>query len=193
MSDHFLHSCKRRSILKKGPADAGVPLHAIPGAGSGGGPGDGNHSHYFDGTYSIAANRVEIASQPPLPPAIPSDFVISLFAGGMGDDGRVEVHGSQGVRLTAGPPNMPSASSSGTNGAEIMVGEMQNVTIQRGLIEGVDQQILMAPGSIMVDGGVGDVTIKSLTSITLQVADGLSSITMTPAGITMQGILVMIN
>ncbi len=193
MSDHFLHSCKRRSIFKKATADSAVPLHAIPGAGSGGGPGDGNHSHYFDGTYAIAANRVEIASQPPLPPAIPDDYVISLFAGGMGIDGRVEVHGSQGVRLTAGPPEMPPASSSGTNGAEIMVGELQNITIQRGLIEGVDQQILMAPGSITVDGGVGAVTIKSLTSITLQVADGLSSITMTPAGITMQGILVMIN
>ena len=69
---------------------------------------------------------------------------------------------------------------------------MQNVTIQRGLLPGVDQKIEMAPGSIIVDGGIGTVTIKSLTEITLSVA-GVSTITLTPAGIIIQGPLVMIN
>jgi hypothetical protein len=169
----------------------------IVGAGSGGGTGltgpeQGGHSRYFDGTYSIAANRVEFASRPPLL-ATPGDFVLSLFAGGMGTDGRIEAHGSQGVRITAGPPQLPPATSESTNGAEIIVGELQNITIQRGLIEGVDQEILMEPGSILVDGGVGTVTIQSMTEVKLQVAGGLSSITLTPAGIIIQGLLVTIN
>jgi hypothetical protein len=111
----------------------------------------------------------------------------------MGTDGRIEAHGSQGVRITAGPPQLPPATSEGTNGAEIIVGEMQNITIQRGLIEGVDQEILMEPGSILVDGGVGTVTIQSMTEVKLQCADGLSSITLTPTGIVIQGVLVTIN
>ena len=47
--------------------------------------------------------------------------------------------------------------------------------------------------NITIDGGVGTITIQSLTEITLSVAGGLSSITLTPAGITIQGILVQIN
>jgi hypothetical protein len=193
MSENFKYQCKRRSV------PAVIALDASLGGGSGGGPDvvpaedDGSHTRYFDGTYGIVANRVEIASRPPIPPAIPGDFVISLFAGGLGTDGRVEVNGSQGVRLTAGPPQMPPATSQATNGAEIIVGEAQNITLQRGLIENVDQQILMSPGAILVDGGVGTVTIQSMTSVKLQVADGLSSIELTPTGIVIQGILVSIN
>jgi len=88
---------------------------------------------------------------------------------------------------------LPPTSSSSTNGVEIVVGETQNVTIQRGLLPGIDQKIEMAPGSITVDGGLGTVTIQSMTEITLQVAGGLSTISLTPAGITIQGILVKIN
>jgi hypothetical protein len=57
----------------------------------------------------------------------------------------------------------------------------------------VDQKIEMTPGNITIDGGVGTITIQSLTEITLSVAGGLSSITLTPAGITIQGLLVQIN
>ena len=165
----------------------------LPGAGSGGSPDTQDHSHFFDGTYSIVANQVELIGRPPMPPTSPDPCVVSILAAGLGTDGLVDVRGSQGVRVTAGPPLLPPAASSSTNGVEIVVGETQNISIERGLVTGVDQQILMAPGSIIVDGGVGSITIKSLTSITLQVAGGLSSITMTPAGITIQGILVQIN
>ena len=87
----------------------------------------------------------------------------------------------------------PDTSSDSTNGVEVIASEMQNITLQRGLIEGVDQKIEMAPGSITVDGGVGPVTIQSLTEITLQVAGGVSKIMLTPAGIILQGPIIMIN
>jgi hypothetical protein len=194
MSEKRMQPCKPRSIPAAKPIDQSLSIGAGSGGGSAfSGPAQGCHSDHFDGIYSIAANSVEIASRVPLPPAIPGDFVISLCAIGMGTDGRIEAHGSQGVRLTAGPPEMPPASSTSTNGAEIIVGELQNITIQRGLIPDVDQQILMQPESILVDGGVGTVTIQSMTEVKLQCADGMSSITLTPAGIIIQGLLVSIN
>ena len=119
--------------------------------------------------------------------------MITILAAGLGVDGKVNVRGSQGVRVTAGPPALPPTASDSVNGVEIMVSEAQNVTIQRGLIPGVDQKIEMTPGAIKIDGGGGTITIQSLTEITLSVAGGMSSITLTPAGITIQGILVQIN
>jgi len=194
MSEKCKQPCKPRSIPAAKPTAQSVSIGAGSGGGSAfSGPAQGYHSDHFDGVYSIAANSVEIMSRVPLPPAIPGDFVISLFACGMGTDGRVEAHGSQGVRITAGPPEMPPASSTSTNGAEIIVGELQNITLQRGLIPGVDQQILMEPESILVDGGLGTVTIQSMTELKLQCAGGLASITLTPAGIIIQGLLVAIN
>jgi len=163
------------------------------GAGSGGGPETVEHSHYFDGTYSITANQVEVLSRPALPPAPPGPNMITILAAGLGVDGKVNVRGSQGVRVTAGPPALPPTASDSVNGVEIVVSEAQNVTIQRGLIPGVDQKIEMTPGAIKIDGGAGTITIQSLTEITLSVAGGMSSITLTPAGITIQGILVQIN
>jgi hypothetical protein len=204
MSKKFLYRCKPRTRAHHAEASLNTAEHGCQlGGGSGGGPvsidevdvvpAEGGQSHYFDGTYSIAANRVEITSRPPIPPAVPGDFIVSLFAGGLGVDGRVEINGSQGVRLTAGPPQLPPATSESTNGAEIIVGELQSITLQRGLIPAVDQQIVMAPESILIDGGVGTVTIQSMTEVKLQVAEGLSSITLTPAGIIIQGLLVSIN
>ena len=166
----------------------------VPGAGgSGGGPATIEHTQAYDGAYRISANSVELLSHPPLPPAAPGPNVITVLAAGMGMDGKVDVRGSQGVRVTAGPPLMPPTTSDSTNGVEIMVGETQNVTVQRGLIDGVDQKIQMTPGSIVVDGGLGTVTIQSMTQITLSVAGGLSTITLSPEGIMLQGIIIQIN
>lgn len=161
--------------------------------GSGGGPGTMDHSQTYDGAYRIAANQVELLSRPPLPPAPPGPNVITVLAAGMGVDGKVDVRGSQGVRITAGPPLLPPTTSDSTNGVEIVVGEIQNVTIQRGLLPGVDQKIEMTPSGITVDAGAMPVTIQSLTQITLSVAGGLSTITLGPQGVTIQGILVQIN
>jgi hypothetical protein len=165
-----------------------------PGGGSGGGPDRLDHSQNFDGAFKIAAKQVEVMSRPPLPPADPGPNVITLLATDFtGLDGTVDVKGAKGVRLSAGPPVVVPTSSDSTNGVEIFVGETQNVTIQRGLIPGVDQKIEIAPGSITIDGGAGTITIQSLTEITLSGAGGMSSITLTPAGITIQGVLVQIN
>lgn len=71
--------------------------------------------------------------------------------------------------------------------------ETQSVTIQHGLLPDVDQKIEMTPEGITIDAGVGTLTIKSLTQITLSVAEGLSTITLGPEGIQIQGLLIQIN
>ena len=153
------------------------PFDIQPTAGSGGGPTDTQaQPSYHDGSHSIIANQVSILTRPPLPPAVPDPCVISILAAGLAPDGRVEIRGSQGVRVTSGPPMLPPMTSSSTNGVEVIASEAQNLTLQRGLIDGVDQKMEMAPGSIIIDGGVGTITIQSLTEITLQVAGGLSTI-----------------
>jgi hypothetical protein len=170
----------------------------ILGGGSGGGDDDDTHKSAL-GSYEISANRVVLVTKIPLDPMATLDpNGITILAGGNTFiDGKVDIRGSKGVRITSGPPAIPMLSpettSDSTDGVEIIASEAQNVTIQRGLIPDVDQVIQMQPGSIMVDGGVGTVTIQSLTEITLQVAGGLSKITLTPAGIIMEGPIIMIN
>jgi hypothetical protein len=167
---------------------------SIPGSlggGMGGGP-DSAHSQSVSSTYLIEANQVALISRPPLPPAIPDPHVITILAAGMGIDGLVDMRGSKGVRVTAGPPPLPATSSDSTNGVEIIVGETQNVTIQRGLLP-IDQKVELTPSGITVDAGMGTVTIQSLTQITLSVAGGLSTITLAPEGVTIQGLMVKIN
>jgi hypothetical protein len=149
----------------------------------------------LDGVYSVKANQLSFLSLPPLPPVTPDPCVITVLASGLPElpmSGQVNIRGDQGVRVTAGPPPIPATDSNSTNGVEIMVGETQNVTIQRGLLP-VDQKVEMTPTGITVDAGMGKVTIQSLTQITLSVAGGLSTITLGPEGVTIQGLLVKIN
>jgi type VI secretion system secreted protein VgrG len=174
---------------------ANTPSSPAPaGLGSGGGADDGDDQHSVAGIYTVTGNSVEIISRTPLPPTTPGKNVITLLAAGetptgTGPGGKVEVRGNQGVRITAGPPLLPPTSSDSNNGVEIVVGETQNVTIQRGLLP-VDQKIEMTPSGITVDGGQGLVTIQSLTAIKLSVAGGLSSITLDLDGITIEGLVV---
>ena len=164
------------------------------GGGSGGDDDTADKSVSVDGTYEIDARRVKFVARPPLPPASSANpCVISILAAGHGTDAYVDMRGSKGVRITTGPPMLPPMSSDSTDGLEIVVSEAQSVSIQRGLIPGVDQRIDMKPGSIVVDGGAGTITLQSLTEIKLAVAGGVSSITLTPAAIIIQGPIVMIN
>ena len=165
-----------------------------PGGGTGGGPATdpSNHNQSIDGHFALAANQVELLARPPLPPGVPGPSVINILSTGLGIDGLVNVRGTQGVRVTAGPPPLPPASSDSTNGVEIVVGPLQNVTIQRGLLP-IDQKIEMTPTGITVDAGMGKVTLQSLTEITLSVAGGLSTITLGPQGVTIKGLLIQIN
>lgn len=177
----------------------------IPQDRSAGGSGGGSasaHPEFFDGSYSVTANQVELLARHPMPPLPPGKSVITILATDnvgpvpMGMEGEVDVRGAKAVRITSGPflPGLgPPTASDATDGVEIAVGEAQKVTILRGLLPGVDQKIEMDPGSIMVDGGAGSITIQSLTQITLSVAGGASTITMTPAGITIQGAMITIQ
>jgi hypothetical protein len=74
-----------------------------------------------------------------------------------------------------------------------MVGEEQKVTIQRGLIPGVDQTVEMNPQGITINAGDGVITLKAFREIKLSVADGLASISLTPVGITIKGPLIRLN
>lgn len=165
---------------------------AETGSGSGGGTSQAN-PQFADGLHTVLAQNIEFIAggAVQVPPASSSN--ITLLADVIGMNGEVDIRGSQGVRITSGPPMLPPVNTGSTNGIEMVASEIQNITIQRGLIDGVDQKIEMAPASIVIDGGVGTITIQSLTEITLSVAGGLSTIKLTPAGIQIQGILVQIN
>lgn len=165
------------------------------GGGSGGGPdlAPTGHTESIEGAFSVEANQVQLLSRPPAPPAVPGPHVITILATGMGFDGLVNIRGSQGVRITGGPPPLPATSDAGTDGVEIVVGETSKVTIMRGEVPEVDQKIEMTPTGITIDAGMGTLTIKSGMQLTLSVAEGLSQITLGPEGVTIQGILVQIN
>jgi len=158
------------------------------GGGSGGGGGSAkDDSSFLDGVYSVTANQVELMSRAPLPPAAGKPCLISLLASDITQlKGSVNLHGMAGINLTTGPPPLPPMDAD-TEGVLMQCGEIQKITIKRGLIDGVDQTIEMTPSGITVDGGAMPVTIQSMTQIKLSVAGGMSTITMGPDGITIQG------
>jgi hypothetical protein len=165
------------------------------GGGSGGESTMRDEARAFDGTYSVTANQIEFTSRAPLPPAIPEPCAVTLLASDLTRlQGNVNLRGMAGVRITAGPPPLPETGSDSTQGVEIEVGEIQSVTIKRGLIDGVDQKIEMTPTGITVDAGAMPVTIQSLTQIKLSVCGGMSTIILGPDGVTIMGVpLVKIN
>ena len=163
------------------------------GGGSGGGPGAANHSDAIDGTYTIAGTQVNLISRPPIPPAIPGPSIITLLAGDMvGLEGSVNVRGSRGVRITAGPPPLPATQSDSTNGVEVLVGELGTLTLQRGLLP-TDQSMEMAPTGVTIDGGLGKVTIKSMTQLELSVCEGVAKITLDPTGVTIDALTIKLS
>jgi hypothetical protein len=170
-----------------GGATAGIPSGALD--------DKQDNNRFFDGTYSVTANQLQLTSRAALPPASPDPCAITLLASDITEmNGNINLRGMGGVRITAGPPPLPATGSTSTQGVEIEVGEMQSVTIKRGLIDGIDQTIEMTPSGITIDGGSMPVTIQSLTEIKLSVMGGASSITLGPAGIIIQGLpIVKIN
>lgn len=165
---------------------------AILGGGTGGGPGGKDHEESVDGTYSVRANQVTLVSRPPMPPGIPGPCVVTVLATGLGADGLVDVRGSKGVRVTAGPPPVLPADSASTNGVEIVVGQAGNLTLQRGLLP-TDQKIELTPAGITIDAGAMAVTIKSLSSIELSVAGGLTKLRLGPDGVTIEGVTIRLS
>jgi hypothetical protein len=165
--------------------------HEERGGGSGGGSGY-NHAQSIDGMYSVSANQVELFTRPPMPPAVPGPSVIRLLAAGKGIDGQVYVRGTQGVRITAGPPPLLETASDSTNGVEIMVGELGTFTLKRGLLP-VDQKMEMTQSAISIDAGAGKVTIESMTEITLSVAQGMTKIKLGPDGVTIEALQIKLS
>ena len=172
--------------------------------GSGGGDDGNNTVESAEGVYQIAANQLVLVTKDPEKPDTDTphanDHVVTILAAGKLPafaDGRVDIRGSKGDRITTGAaitvPPVPTTSDS-TDGVEIVASETQNITIQRGLLP-IAQKIEMCPGVINIDSGVGPgiISIKSFTSIELSVCDGVSKISLTPAGIILQGPIIMIN
>ena len=189
MNHNFNHCCTRRSGRKRPTASRlATPCEPALGAGSGGDTGDGGHAHYFEGRYDLVSPEVSILAQTRHPR-------IQIMAvnenGGSGGQALVAAHGDKGVRITTGIT--PSTISTATDGVEIITELLQPILIERGLNGPNPQRIFMDPDHVLIDGNLGDVTIQSMTKITLQVADGMSSIQLTPQGITIQGLLVQIN
>ncbi len=110
------------------------PYFLRQGGGSGGGDDGNNTVETADGVYEIAANQLTFLTRPPKD-GTPGPHVITILASGNTlRDGKVDVRGSQGVRITSGPPLVgPAATSKSTQGVQIIVPSYHKVTIQHGL------------------------------------------------------------
>ncbi len=169
--------------------------------GSGGGSGKNNQ---VAGVQTISGNRVEIISRVPMATdptdlTSPSTNAIMLLATGetpfgVGPGGYIELRGNQGVRITAGPPLfdlLPTSSS--TDGIEMAVSPTQTITVQQGL-EQIGPSLAMEDSGVTLNSGLaGSLVLESLTNITLKVAGGLASITLTPTGVEIKGLIVNVN
>lgn len=164
----------------------------IEGGGTGGGAGGKSHVESVDGAYTVFANRIHLASIPPPPPAIPGPCAVTIVATGMGTDGLVDVRGSKGVRVTAGPPPALPADSPTTNGVEVAVGQTGSLSLQRGLLP-TDQKVELTPAGITIDAGTMGVTIKSLSSIELSVGEGLTRLRLGPEGVTIEAVTIRLS
>jgi hypothetical protein len=164
--------------------------------GSGGGTGmdeSGNILQSADSAYQIAGNQVVLLSRKALPlgaagpSAKPGPSVITILAAGsmptFADDGKVDVRGAKGVRITAGPPLLiplgtsPAVADPSTDGVEIMVAERQNITLQCGVQTPPPSQSFFQKIEMTQDG----ITLQSGASPT-----SFSKIEMKPYSITFE-------
>jgi hypothetical protein len=158
------------------------------------GENENNKVESIEGAFCVTANQIDLVSMTPPVPAVPGPSIIGLLAmSETMDSGEVTIGADKGVRITAGPPSLPPAGPVSESGVEIVVGEEQNITLQRGLITGVDQMVKMTPSGITIDGGSMQVTIQSMQSITLSVAEGATTIKLDPTGVTIQGAMIKIQ
>lgn len=178
-----------------------VPDSENTGGGAGGGTGmeeSGNILQSADSTFQIAGNQVVLLSRKALPPsAKPGPSVITILAAGsmptFADDGKVDVRGTKGVRITSGPPLMiplgasPPVADESTNGVEIIVAENQKITIQRGArtpppFQSSFQNIEMTQDGITIQSGASPTSYSKIemkpSSITFECGFGAGE----PAG-----------
>jgi len=184
MNDNFKYQCSAERAV----AEEQAPL----GAGSGGG---GENTDYKQGDYGISAPTLCFTATGSKGKDARSP-VIAILAGGAdgAPDGRVAAHGSQGVRITSGPPENPPAANQEIDGIELQVNENQGITIQRGMYEDTTMNnITLDEFLTSVDGGTTEVFIRSQKKITLMVGSGMSSITLTEDSIIVTGLLIQLN
>jgi hypothetical protein len=167
------------------------------GAGSGGNA-DGIKWAHADKSYNIDSGTVFVVAngttgKHALAPKI--GILAGATGGAISPDGKVDVHGSQGVRITSGPPDEPPSANDDINGLEMQAGAQQSIKIMRGLDDDQDQVIQMTQGLIEIRGGDADgcVSIIAAQEISFQVAGGSSAIIMNSKGITIIGGEVHIN
>jgi len=190
MSGNFKHHCTRRPSRQL-PTLEGPRLL---GAGSGGDGGDG--IEYKEGDAGIHAGALVFTATGDAS----ANPIIAILAGAAGEEGdgnrfngRVSIHGSQGARITSGPPNLPPAANQQINGIELHTGNFQEISIVRGTGGPATNQFALQTDMTVIDGGCNTVKVRSDTQIVLTVANGMSSIILTPAGVQIKGILTQIN
>ena len=200
MSDDFRYQCRRRSTLRRPPppwpiAD-GVELL---GAGSGG-DGEtvyGSQNTYFQGKWVTSAGNIRLYAEDRTAAGTTltqDDPFMGLIASDFSEKGRVCMRGCQGVRITSGPPGQPNADNENIGGIDIQTGDEQLINIMRGMHPwATDQRITLAQQGIVVYCGTGQITLDAAAQITLKVAGGTSSITLTATGIVLKGPIIQIN
>ncbi len=152
----------------------------------------GGRTQFFDGLHTFVGNQLHLMSTQWMGSTQPMQSDISLLSQGPGAS--IEARAEVGVRISAGPPLMPDMSADHTNGVEIAVGDAQKIWLQRGMDYPItDQMIELANTGITISAGSQILELTSLQEITLSVAGGTASITLTPAGIVLQGPLIQIN
>lgn len=193
MSDTFRHGCRRRLAAPRANEDA--VNSELFGAGSGGGPGDGDHTKYYDGWHKAISGQIGLWAEgvnvPSHKPAL-----IYLLSGLPGSsDGQIVGHATQGIRFAVGQvPGAPTGENDSINGVEIQTGDTETIKITRGNdANPAKGEMDFNLDGIDVNGNTGSVTVESLQMIKLAVAGGVSSITLTPTGIVMQGPIIQIN
>jgi hypothetical protein len=188
MNQGFKHWCTRRSGVRSVNIEEGIPL----GAGSGGDDPDpevdGARMVTAEKTLVLGGNHVAIQAQDPTPPATAGTPLITLLAGDLAcTEGRIEMHAISQVRIsTSGETAGIKMHQPSIDGLSLQVGETQEIYMKRGILP-TDNFIDICDENIAIDGGSLPVIINSDVSITLSVANGASSITLTPTGITIQG------
>lgn len=191
----FKHSCRRRIQAFSRAGEAAVASEPF-GGGSGGGPGDGDHTKYYEGWCKTVSTQIGLWAEGGEATGNGLSPLIYLLSGLPGSaDGQINAHATQGLRLTVGQlPMAPSSQNKDINGVEIQTGDTQKILITRGMDEDPAQgQMTFDLPGIEINANAGSVNVKSLTMIKLGVAGGMSSITLTPAGIVMQGPIIQIN
>lgn len=197
MSDDFKYQCRRRSP-RQHPVMEEAIVHGqeLLGAGSGGDDGDGNVASYTDGVYSVVTPQTIVHACGAFGSGEEAGTIprISILAGDVkSDQGLIYARGTKGVRITSGPPHQPQMMNDDKiNGVEIQTGDAQEISIRRGMQPG-DQGIYMTKQYIVLDGGFGDVTVLSDSTISFQIGTGTSMITLTHDGIVLKGPIIQIN